>query len=100
MPESADLLLAADVLVYIGDLSAVFSGAARVLSARGLFAFTVQQAEDAFALGPDLRFAHAPAYIEAEAGKAGLRILKMEAAVTRQDGNRDVPGLVVVAQKG
>ncbi len=97
--ESADLLLAADVLVYIGDLLGVFSGAARVLIPGGLFAFTVQSGEDGFTLGPDLRFAHAPAYIEKETAENGLRIVAMESAVTRQDAGQDVQGLVIIAQK-
>jgi predicted TPR repeat methyltransferase len=94
---SADLLLAADVFVYIGDLEPVFKAAARVLTLDGLFAFTLQQAENGFQLGADLRFAHAPAYIEAEMAKAGLRIMTMQSAVTRQDAGHDVPGVTVVA---
>jgi predicted TPR repeat methyltransferase len=98
-PASADLLLAADVLVYIGDLEPIFSAAARVLSAKGLFAFTVQSGDDGFKLGPDLRFAHAPAYIAKITAKSGLRIIKMDSAVTRQDGGHDVEGLVVIAER-
>ncbi len=94
-----DLLLAADVLVYIGALSIVFARAAHALMTGGLFAFTVQAGEAGFALGPDLRFAHAPAYIETEAARAGLRIITMKSAVTRQDAGHDVPGLVVVAER-
>lgn len=96
---SADLLLAADVLVYIGDLAAVFAAAARVLGSGGLFAFTVQAGEEGFTLGQDLRFAHAPAYIEKMAAGAGLRIITMTSAVTRQDAGHDVPGLVIVAER-
>jgi predicted TPR repeat methyltransferase len=101
-PESADLVLAADVFVYIGDLAPVFSGAARVLKPEGLFAFTVQRTpaehkHEGFVLGPDLRFAHAPAYIEEQLRKAGLRVITMESAVTRQDGGQDVEGLAVAA---
>jgi predicted TPR repeat methyltransferase len=93
----ADLLLAADVLVYIGDLAPVFSAAARILCADGLFALTVQSGDTGYQLGPDLRFAHAPAYIEKEAANSGLRIIKMESAVTRQDAGHDVQGLIVIA---
>jgi predicted TPR repeat methyltransferase len=96
---SADLVLAADVFVYIGDLAPIFQATARVLVSAGLFAFTLQQADEGYKLGHDLRFAHAPAYIEAEAARCGLGIIKMEAAVTRQDEGRDVQGLVVVAKK-
>jgi predicted TPR repeat methyltransferase len=97
--ESIDLLLAADVLVYIGDLAPLFADAARVLTPDGLFAFTAQRAEAGFQLGADLRFAHAPAYIEAEAARSGLRIMTLDHAVARQDDGHDVSGLVVVAQR-
>jgi predicted TPR repeat methyltransferase len=94
---SADLLLAADVFVYIGDLSPVFRQAARVLTPDGLFAFTLQTAEAGFKLGDDLRFAHSPAYIEMETAKAGLKIMTLQSAVTRQDAGHDVQGVTVVA---
>lgn len=96
---SADLLLAADVLVYIGDLAPVAAAAAHVLCQGGLFAFTVQRGDDGFQLGADLRFAHAPSYIEGAMTESGLKIVKMSEAVTRQDAGHDVPGLVVVAKR-
>ena len=40
--QSADLVIAADVFVYLGELSAVFAQSARVLKPEGLLAFTVQ----------------------------------------------------------
>ena len=39
---SADLILAADAMVYVSDLSAVLAEAKRVLAAGGLVAFTVE----------------------------------------------------------
>jgi len=96
---SADLLLAADVFVYIGDLSAIFSAASRVLIPGGLFAFTLQRTDEGYRLQADLRFAHAPAYIEDLAVQSGLKIVTMQPAVTRQDAGQDVQGLLAVAQK-
>ncbi len=96
---SADLLLAADVFVYIGDLTPIFRAAGRVLMPNGLFAFTLQHTDEGYKLQADLRFAHAPAYIEELAARSGLRILTMQPAVTRQDAGQDVQGLLVVAQK-
>ena len=93
---SADLAVAADVLVYIGDLRGVFAQCARVLEPGGLFGFTVQQGEALWALGPDLRYAHAPGYLRGLAAQHGFETLSMEAAPTRQDAGRDVPGLVCV----
>lgn len=96
----ADLIIAADVLVYIGDLAPLFAAAARVLAPGGLFAFTVQAAVDGtFALGPDLRFAHSAGYLRGLAALAGFAVLVLDPVSTRRDGGRDVPGLVAVLAK-
>ena len=39
---SADLILAADAMVYVADLAPVLAEAARVLAPGGLFAFTAE----------------------------------------------------------
>ncbi|HKH80726.1 MAG TPA: methyltransferase domain-containing protein [Methylovirgula sp.] len=93
---SADLLLAADVLVYVGDLDPVFRLARRVLRRSGIFAFTLQSAECGFCLGEDLRYAHAPAYVREVAERHGFTTAAMAAAASRRDAGVEVPGLVVV----
>ena len=97
--ESAGLVLAADVVVYTGDLAPLFASVARVMDRRngGLFAFTAQShAGTGVALQTDMRFAHAPDYLHAVAEAAGLRMLSLEATSTRRDAGRDVPGLACV----
>ncbi len=96
--ESADLVVAADVFVYIGDLGPVFAAVARVLIPSGLFAFTTQSlAEGAgFRVGDDLRFAHSETYVRDCAAKAGLGVRIFSAAATRKDRGADVPGWAVV----
>jgi len=91
-----DLVIAADVFVYLGDLAPVFEGAARVLAKGGLFAFTVQEGRDAqdWALGADLRYVHSAAYLRRLAQSHGLAELALTQASTRKDAGADVPGLV------
>ena len=92
---SADLVVAADVFVYIGDLEPVFAQSARVVEAGGLLAFTVQRGEGAdWALGADLRYAHSRAYVDRLAGAHGFNVAVLDDASTRKDAGRDVPGLV------
>ena len=94
---SAELVLAADVFVYVGDLAPVFGQVARVLARDGLFAFTVQSHEGRGAvLGEDLRYAHAEAHLHELAQESGLRVVLSEEAVTREDRGRPVPGRMVV----
>lgn len=100
-PAAYDLVVAADVLVYLGELEPVMAAAAAALKPGGAFAFTVERTEQAasYALGPKQRYAHAPAYVRAEAEAAGFRVELMEDAVTRREAGQDVPGLVAVARR-
>jgi predicted TPR repeat methyltransferase len=99
---SFDLVLAADVLVYVADLAPIFSAVATKLGPQGLFAFTLQAAKanaaDGFVLGQDNRFSHAPDYVRATAAASSLAVADLASTVTRQDGGADVPGLVVVLE--
>ncbi len=99
--ESYDLLTAADVLVYVGDLSSVMVEARRVLSLDGLFAFTVQADphDMGFTLGPDLRFAHSRSYVEDRVVATGLGLEHIEAASTRIEKGVAVAGLLVIARR-
>lgn len=92
-----DLVLAADVLVYIGDLVPLFQQIKCRLRNPGLFAFTVQLREgEGFGIGDDLRFAHSARYITSTAVAAGLTVSALEPVSTRKDAGHAVPGLVAV----
>ncbi len=96
-----DLVVAADVFVYVGALEPAFDGASRALAPGGLFAFTVQacpEEQGEYELGEDRRYAHAPAYLDRLAA-GRFNALTMDQATLRRDRGRDVPGLVVVLRK-
>ena len=94
---TADLVVAADVFVYMAALDDVFGEVRRVLVPGGLFAFTVQAHEgEGVVLGEDSRYAHGEGYIRALAAQTGLAVALFEAASTRQDRGVDVPGFAVV----
>jgi len=93
----ADLVVAADVLVYVGDLAPVLAAAAGALAPGGLVAFTVQDLDGAgYALGEDARFAHGALHVAEAAREAGLDVFVSHGASTRQDRGNDVPGRVFV----
>jgi predicted TPR repeat methyltransferase len=70
-----DLILAADALVYLGDLSNVFAGARARLGPGGTFLFTVEKKDsEGFELGPKRRWRHSENYLRDRAGKAGFEI--------------------------
>ncbi len=99
-PAAWDLLVAADVLVYIGDLAPVFRSASDALVPGGRFAATVERlAGGGFALGPSRRYAHAESYLRATASDAGLNFLLLEPCAPRREKGVDVPGLLFVLEK-
>ena len=69
--EQFDLVVAADVVVYIGDLTSLFAAAAKSIRAGGLFAFSTELwSGGQYFLQPSGRFAHSPSYVRAVAERA------------------------------
>jgi predicted TPR repeat methyltransferase len=97
---SADLCLAADVLIYVADLERFLAAIGRVLRPGGLAAVTVQSHDGSGSiLGEDGRYAHADAPIATSAAKVGLEIRTLHPAAVRLEGGRPVPGRVVVLRR-
>ena len=97
---SADLVLAADAMVYLADLTAVLGEVKRVLVAGGVLAFTVETHRgDGVILGEGLRYAHGTGYVRASIEAAGLALSRLEDLSARHEDNAPVPGLVGVAAK-
>jgi predicted TPR repeat methyltransferase len=93
-----DLIVAADVLVYIKDLAAVAAAVRRVLAPCGLFAFTVEtHAGDGVLLRESLRFAHGAADVRAALAGAGLDLLQLAEVSIRTERGEPVAGLLGVA---
>jgi len=90
---SFDLVVAADVFVYIGDLEAVVASAGQVLRPGGWLAFSVETlSEGEYRLQPTGRYAHAPAYIEALAQRHGFARVAEQAVTLRVEQGRPVAG--------
>jgi predicted TPR repeat methyltransferase len=97
---SADLILGADVMVYVHDMAPLLVEAARVLTPGGLLAFTAEtHSGDGVVLGAGLRYAHSAPYVRASIEAAGLNLNQLEAASSRTESGAPVPGMVVVATK-
>ena len=95
---SADLVIAADAMVYLQDLVPVLREAARVLKPQGLIGFTVEtHAGTGVIIGGGLRYAHAEMYVRDALMKAGLTAPRIDTVSTRTDRGEPVPGLVVTA---
>jgi len=84
-----DLVAAADVFTYVGDLEAVFAGVVRVLGADGLFCFSAEAADDegdaGIVLRGSLRYAHSRRYLESLARRHGLVVRRLVRKPFRED---------------
>jgi predicted TPR repeat methyltransferase len=93
MDGSYDLVIAADTLVYLGDLMPVMRAVRACLSGSGHFLFTVEAGEgDGFALGPKRRWRHSETYLRALAGEAGFSLAGLVAAAPRKEKGEPVAG--------
>lgn len=100
-----DLITAADVFVYVGELAAVFALAAALLRPGGRFAFTVERlegdrgGEKGWDLQASGRYAHTPDYVAATAEASGLVVDLLEDAVPRYERGEPVKGLLAVLSR-
>jgi predicted TPR repeat methyltransferase len=91
-----DLILAADTVVYLGDLEKLFAGVAARLAEDGMFLLTVEKAAgDGFELGPKRRWRHSESYLRATAEKAGLDVAGLMPASPRTEAGVPVEGMAV-----
>jgi predicted TPR repeat methyltransferase len=91
-----DLLIAADMLVYFGDLAAVFRGAKLRLRPGGWFLFTVEKHNGrGFVLGPKRRYQHSTDYIRETAMEARLDCMGLIDCVPRKDAGEPVEASAV-----
>lgn len=95
-PWRHDLVVAADLFIYVGRLEGVFAGVRRVLEPGGLFCFSVEHLDDAAGdctLQPSLRYAHSAAYLRRLAADQGFAIAALKERPLRRDERAPVRGL-------
>lgn len=92
-----DLILAADVFVYLGDLAPVLTATRRVLRDDGRLAFTVEAIDEGdFLLHENRRYAHSRDYLVRTAASAGLAVRYLEESSTRMQAQRPVRSFLCV----
>ena len=97
---SADLVLAADAMVYVGELAPVLAEAHRVLRPSGLVTFTVETHDgEGVIMGKGLRYAHGAEYVRGVIQSTGLQLKHLEPASPRTEEQLPVRGLAVVATR-
>jgi predicted TPR repeat methyltransferase len=100
-----DVVIAGDVFVYVGRLDTVVPAVRRALRSGGLFAFTVESAEDVptladsepgYWLGASGRFAHHANYLRQLASSHGFAVRQLQKIRLRLESRRPVMGWLAV----
>lgn len=108
--EKFDLVIAADVLNYIGELSTVLGGIKDFMSEKSLFAFTVEDLEieyttdrkireRGYVLGPYGRFMYTRRYIDNLLQEQGYAVEVAMNNSPRTEKGRPVPGLLYLVRR-
>jgi predicted TPR repeat methyltransferase len=86
-----DVAVAADVFIYVGELSPMFQSVRRVLC------FSVEAADgNDFVLRTTLRYAHSIGYLQALAARYQFIVETIEPQIVRRDSGTDIHGHIAV----
>ena len=95
-----DLAVAADVLIYLGDLKPVLTAAARALKPGGVISFTLEKFDgDGFVLNKTCRYAHSLSYVRALFDEVGLKEVWHADRVLRMEHRQEVAGCAIAARR-
>ncbi len=96
-PDSFDVIVSADTLIYFGTLGEVLGLARRALKPGGLMIFTTEEAEDekGYTINPNGRYSHGRAYLQTVLAESGFELMAFESGVTRFEFGEPVDCLVV-----
>ena len=92
--QTYDLVLAADVFIYVGDLGPVFRAVASVMEGGGIFCFSAEtpEGDKDFELKTSLRYGHSEAYLRALAGRHGFDVVTVLRQPIREDQRQAIAG--------
>ena len=100
-----DLIVATDVLPYMGELDKFFTGVAEHLRTGGHFGFSSEtQSEERFAgrdfmVGGFQRFAHTQSYVRSLLSAHGMECIGCTDIIVRSEQGSPVPGHLYIAQR-
>lgn len=102
-PGAFDLVVAADTLVYFGELQEILNGLVHALKPGGRTIFSLEHLEEDQAggvrLNPSGRYAHSRAHVADCLAGAGLEIALCAEEILRRESGQPVHGLLIEARK-
>lgn len=92
--ERWDMILATDVLPYIGDADPFFDAVRPCMSPGAMLAFSTETMPglEGWRVTPHHRYAHARDYIEALAARVGLTVVDVTDIIVRHEEGAPIPG--------
>lgn len=89
-----DIIVAADVLVYVGDLDEFVRLSAARLAENGMLAFTIESDDtvENYVLRETARYAHSDAYVKRMAAKHGWQVVAMRSDMIRSESQQPIHG--------
>ncbi|WP_052726194.1 methyltransferase domain-containing protein [Devosia epidermidihirudinis] len=95
-----EVIIAADVFVYVGPLDAVFTTVAERLGPDGKFIFSVEDLViDGLTVRSSGRYAHSVSYITQMAEQHGLEIVERQPVTIRQERDQPIPGSLYLTRR-
>jgi predicted TPR repeat methyltransferase len=99
-PGRFELIAAADVMIYFGDLSPVFAAAEVALRQGGVLALSTESwTGQGYRLQPSGRFAQAPEYVRSVAAKAFAELVYVETTLRMEATGRLLGNLFVFRRR-
>jgi predicted TPR repeat methyltransferase len=98
--ENFDLVVAADVFVYFGDLEPLFSCLEKRFNQEAYFLFSIESCPDEdYILHSTGRFAHGTNYIKSLAEKHHFKVVAVNPVVLRKENEQSVKGEIFILLK-
>jgi predicted TPR repeat methyltransferase len=88
-----DLVIAADVFIYVGALDDVFAAVAQVMPPGGVFCFSVEESPQDLELRSSLRYAHSERALRRLASDHGFDWLALARGPVREEQREPIAGL-------
>lgn len=102
-PDHFDVIIAADTLIYFGDLAPVLRAASNASREEGLFIFSLESHGEGdtadFSLTSSGRYSHSEKFVFELAAECGYAVQEFENLVVRTERGKPVGGMLVVLKK-
>jgi predicted TPR repeat methyltransferase len=100
LPDTFDLFIATDVMIYIGNLEPLFNSVSSKANPGAYFTFSVEsQQHNDFILQPTGRYAHSTAYISRLTAASGFTVFAQKQTGIRKEDDSWIPGEIYILQK-